>query len=244
MFDTPEANYLEGRISLAQQQFTNARIELTRGNKKAEIGELAEKTRYFLALTDFYAGDFEFAKIQLKTLGRQNTSYYANDALELRLWVQEGISADTTGETLKDFAEAHYKLSVGKKEEAKKHLLAITNSETPTPFQDDAYIILSKLMDKSSDEYLITINSYIENSPFLSMKERLLWERAKAADEAYDAIQKYESLSDKEGYEPLTFDVNIEEVTTHYEQLILEFPQGFYAPYARKRLSELPKPNS
>ena len=33
-------------------------------------------------------------------------------------------------------------------------------------------------------------------------------------------------------------------VVEAYEDLILNFPQGFYAPYARARLKELPKANS
>lgn len=244
MFGSPEAAYLDGRIYLAQKEYVSARIAFTRSNKKAEIGEIAEKTRYFLALTDFYAGDFEFAKIQLKSLGRQNTSFYANDALELRLWVQEGLAVDTTGKSLEQFANAHYTLSIGEKKQAKELLFAIANSESPTPFKDDAYIMLTKVTDPNSLEYVSSISNFIENTPILSLKERLLWERAKAADLAYSTILDYSQFSDREDFEPLTFDVNIEQVIQHYEELILEYPQGFYAPYARKRLSELPNPNS
>lgn len=236
MVNSAEANYLNGRIFLAEQEYTSARIAFTRSNKKADVGEIAEKTRYFLALTDFYAGDFEFAKIQLKSLGRQNTSFYANDALELRLWVQEGLAADTSGASLKDFANAHYQMSMGEKEKAKNLLFAIATSQQPTPFQDDAYIMLTKVVDISSGEYLSSISSYLANTPYLSLKERLLWERAKVTDETYTTFKGFSS-------EP-KLDINIETVVQHYEELILEYPQGFYAPYARKRLSELPKPNS
>src|SRR5690606_5847661 len=105
MRDAPEAAYLQGRIHIAKQEFPLARVSLTKANKLANIGELAEKTRYFLALTDFYAGDYEFAEIQLKALGRQNTSFYANDALELRLWLQEGNIGDSTFAELHAFAD-------------------------------------------------------------------------------------------------------------------------------------------
>lgn len=66
-----QADYLDGRIYLHDGAYTQARVSFTRANRKAGTGELAEKSRYFLALTDFYAGDFEFATIQLKTLGRK-----------------------------------------------------------------------------------------------------------------------------------------------------------------------------
>lgn len=236
MFESAEAGYLDGRIYLALQEYTSARIAFTRSNKKAEIGDLAEKTRYFLALTDFYAGDFEFAKIQLKTLGRQNTSYYANDALELRLWVQEGLASDTTGASLQEFANAHFNLSVGKSSVAKDLFLAIVNSENPTPFKDDAYVLLTKVVEPYSHEYLSSLSDFLSNTPFISLNERLLWERAKAADVTHTII----TTSDR----TLDFEIDIAEVINHYEELILEYPQGFYAPYARNRLSELPKPNS
>ncbi|MFV1884260.1 MAG: tetratricopeptide repeat protein [Balneola sp.] len=235
MYDTPEASYLDGRIYLAQKEYTSARIALTRSNKKAEVGDLAEKTRYFLALTDFYAGDFEFAKIQLKTLGRQNTSYYANDALELRLWVQEGLAADTTGSYLTEFADAHFNSKTGNEDRARQQFLAIANSETPTPFKDDSFVLLSKISDANSVEFLSSLSGFLGNSTSTSIKERLLWERAKASDEALTLLQNGAELS---------HDVVLENVIQNYEELILEYPQGFYAPFARKRLNELPKATS
>ncbi|MEQ9263987.1 MAG: hypothetical protein RLN81_02110 [Balneolaceae bacterium] len=236
MYDTPEANYLDGRIHLAQEEYTLARISFTRSNKKADIGELAEKTRYFLALTDFYAGDFEFAKIQLKTLGRQNTSYYANDALELRLWVQEGLSADTTGSYLTQFANANYLLSVGRIEDAKNSLYEIIDNTSTSPFKDDSFVLLAGIGDATTFDYMQNISTFLVNSPALSLKERLLWERAKAADEAYNITNSTE--------QELTFEVDLQKVLDNYGAIILEYPQGFYAPFARKRLAELPKPNS
>lgn len=236
MNDTPEANYLDGRIHLSQEEYTLARISFTRSNKKAEIGEMAEKTRYFLALTDFYAGDFEFAKIQLKTLGRQNTSYYANDALELRLWVQEGLTADTTGSYLTQFAEANFLLRVGKIEDAKTSFYEIIDNDSNSPFKDDSFILLAGISDVTTFDYIQNISSFLVNSPALSLKERLLWERAKAADEAYN-------ISNSTGQE-LSFEVDLQKVLENYGAIVLEYPQGFYAPFARKRLAELPKPNS
>lgn len=249
-FESAEAGYLDGRIYLAQQEYTSARIAFTRSNKKAEVGEIAEKTRYFLALTDFYAGDFEFAKIQLKTLGRQNTSFYANDALELRLWVQEGLAADSTGKYLTLFAEAHYNMNTGKQETANDQLFAIANSSEPTPFKDDSFIMLAKFKDSSTQEYLLNLSTYLKNSPYVSQKEDLMWQKAKLVEELYMLDRIVINVTPSKPNDDQIVDLSensgktIEQVIEAYEQLILEYPQGFYAPYARKRLSELPKPNS
>ncbi|MCG8373690.1 MAG: tetratricopeptide repeat protein [Balneolales bacterium] len=240
MEDTPEVNYLEGRIQLAQQEHTGARISFTRSNRQAGVGDLAEKTRYFLALNDFYAGDYEFAQIQLKTLGRQNTSYYANDALELRLWVQEGLASDTTGASLDSFAEAHFNYKNGNNKKAEELFYAIINSETPTPFIDDAYILLPKVTGSVSDSYFETISDYVEKTPYLPQREEFLWQLAISADELLNRYQNEPGELQLEGVSDMFVDLAIK----YYENLILEFPQGFYAPFARQRLAELSRLNS
>ncbi len=227
--ESPELAYLEGRLYLADSEFTQARVAFTKSNKRAEIGELAEKTRYFLALTDFFTGDYEFAKIQLKSLGRQNTSYYANDALELRLWLQEGISTDSTGSILEPFAKAVYHSTLGHKEEAKQLFLSMLDDPTSAVFHDDVYLQLSNLGILNPALHAKKTSEFLSSSPFISLKERLMWERAKFAEEAVNNGSKQLSLDQVIGY---------------YEALILDYPQGFYASQARERLQFLIKPNS
>ncbi|XWN37779.1 MAG: tetratricopeptide repeat protein [Balneola sp.] len=234
--ESAEEFYIQGRIQLAARDYSQARISLTKSNKLAEIGELAEKTRYFLALTDFFASDYEFATIQLKTLGRQNTSYYANDALQLRLWIQEGLTADSSGSVLKPFANAYFETLIGNSEVAKNQLISYLNSENQSPLYDDAVLMLSKNPTHNvSSSYSLTNEILIQNK-VVSNRERLMWERAKYADQAYI---KAESNSN---YNP-DVEISISQVILYYEELILDYPQGFYAPYARNRLTELSKKN-
>lgn len=234
--ESAEEFYIQGRIQLADRDYSQARISLTKSNKLAEIGELAEKTRYFLALTDFFASDYEFATIQLKTLGRQNTSYYANDALQLRLWIQEGLTADSSGSVLKPFANAYFETLIGNSEVAKNQLISYLNTENQSPLYDDAVLMLSKNPTHNvSSSYSLTNEILIQNK-VVSNRERLMWERAKYADQAYI---KAESNSN---YNP-DVEISISQVILYYEELILDYPQGFYAPYARNRLTELSKRN-
>ncbi|MBO6800780.1 MAG: tetratricopeptide repeat protein [Balneola sp.] len=234
--ESSEEFYIQGRIQLANREYSLARISLTKSNKLAEIGELAEKTRYFLALTDFFSSDYEFATIQLKTLGRQNTSYYANDALELRLWIQEGLTADSSGSALKPFADAYFETLIGNNEVAKNRLTSYLNNEPQSPLYDDAVLMLSKNPAYNvSSSYNLT-NEVLAQNKVVSNRERLMWERAKYADQAYS---KAESNPD---YIP-EVEISISQVISYYEELILDYPQGFYAPYARKRLTELSKKN-
>lgn len=234
--ETAEEFYIEGRIHIANKKYREARIALTKSNKLAELGELAEKTRYFLALTDFFSGDFEFATIQLKTLGRQNTSYYANDALELRLWIQEGLNADSTGALLEPFAKAVFESITGDYMASKEILLEMINSDPNSPLYDELLVLISENptvdISKSLDLYIAHLNS----NAISSNKERLMWERAKYADLTIKRMKV-----DKE-YQPMN-EISVSTVTQYYEELILEYPQGFYAPYARTRLKELTSNN-
>lgn len=217
-----ELYYLRGRIHMAKQEFPEARIALTRANKMEEIGSLAQKTRYFLALTDFYAGDYEFSKIQLKSLGRQNTSYYANDALELRLWIQKGISSDSTGSILDTFSRAYFLTKTGEKEQAGELYYTMLDSQEFAPVHDDILILMPRYNIDSSEYYLDEANQQRYFSRTSSVRENLMWNRARFVLESRD-----------------TFD--LETIIGYFEELLVEFPNGIYAPGAREILDQLNK---
>jgi hypothetical protein len=250
--EIPEEFYIQGRIEIANKQFAQARISLTKSNKLAGIGELAEKTRYFLALTDFFSSDFEFATIQLKTLGRQNTSYYANDALELRLWIQEGLSADTTGKILTSFADAIFESLYGNYQTSGEKLLALMDNSSAQALYDNSLLLLSDNPTISTDTLLTLNENYLSINSYTPQREQLMWQRAKFALESFNkkAERSERSMNSKpKTPEEQFFNRNpVREITKstvelYFEELILEFPQGFYAPYARKQLSELSKRN-
>ncbi|MFN1834326.1 tetratricopeptide repeat protein [Balneola sp. MJW-20] len=214
--------YLRGRIHIAKKEFPQARIALTKANKMENIGDLAQKTRYFLALSDFFAGDYEFAKIQLKSLGRQNTSYYANDALQLRLWIQKGLSSDSTGTILDTFSNAYYLTQTGQKDSAKVIYYSMLDSNEYAVIHDDIMILMPQynidatayyLSDNAMEDLFTGQGSGLEN---------LMWNRAKIG---YDKLGSFE----------------IDRVIGYFEDLILRYPEGIYAPLAREILQELIK---
>ncbi len=215
-----EILYLRGRISLFKGDYNQARLMLTRSNRVVRIGELAEKTRYYLALTDFFERDFEFAEIQLKSLGRQNTSVYANDALKLRLWIGKAKKTDSLSAVR--FAGSIETLYRGEKDSASAGLFDQIG-DASSLFGDDILVLLSDITPKNDIPELFRFyDDYISSDQASPLRERLFWERA----------QLGEYLSDK----GITDDIDAARL---YEQLILEYPQGFYATYARERLNNL-----
>lgn len=219
--EQPEIPYLEGRIHLSKKEFPQARIQLTRSNKMAEIGEIAEKTRYFLALSDFYAGDFEFATIQLKTLGRNNTSFYANDALALRLWLQDGLSIDSTGSNLKTFAEAVFLDNNGKTKQGAEIFSDIITDPEYYALKDDAILFYVQSPHIPDEDKYTALNDFLTAGSASPVKEKLLWEKALLSEKLADSTQ-----------------LSVQPAEDIFEELILSYPTGFYAPYAREKLTE------
>ena len=246
--------YIQGRLYLYDEEYTRARVSFTRSNNQERIGSLAEKTRYYLALTDFFSGDYEFAKIQLNALSRQNTSYYANDAVQLRLWIQNGLQADSTGSKLHPFAEAIEHFSHGNDQLGINKLKTLFNSDSYNPLTDEALIELSKYKDTKNARFVFqALSAYLETQGSASpLHERLLWERARLADQFVTNKEIDLSLLNDTSQDSLTtttfnqqqqivVPTNIEQLIPMYEEILLQFPGGFYSTYARDRIQELQK---
>jgi len=244
--------YIQGRLHLYDQDYTRARIAFSKSNKQERIGELAEKTRYYLALTDFYAGDYEFAKIQLNALERQNTSYFANDAVQLRLWIQNGLQADSSGAKLKPFAKSVELFAQGKDQLGINKLMSLLQKDRYNPMIDEALLELSTYHEAENASFVYrALSSYLKQQAQTSpLYERLLWERARLADQfvTNDEIEisfkkiKTDTLSIGEQFlksSEVHIPSTIEQLSALYEELLIHFPNGFYATYARERLQEL-----
>lgn len=243
--------YIEGRLHLYEEEYTQARVSFTRSNNQERIGSLSEKIRYYLALTDFFSGDYEFAKIQLNALKRQNTSYFANDAVQLNIWIQNGLQADSTGEQLRPFAKAVEHFSRGE-DQLGIHQLKTLFEEDFNPLTDEALLELSTHKDPENALFIYrTLSTFLEQQGSSSpLYERLLWEKARLADqfvtneEITVSLQQTSTDTVTAGEQffkssEVSIPSNIEELVPLYEEILLHFPNGFYSTYARDRIQEL-----
>lgn len=251
---TAQQAYIEGRLHLYNEDYTRARLSFSRSNKQERIGNLAEKTRYYLALTDFYAGDYEFAKIQLNALERQNTSYYANDAVQLRLWIQNGLQADSSGAKLDPFANAIEHFSRGEDQLGINTLKDLFEDDRYNPLVDEALLELSTYKDANNAIFVYqALSTFLKQQGTVSpLRERLLWEKARLADQFVtndelsvplpEAAQDTASVEQQFFKETKVFiPTKIEQLVPLYEEILLHFPSGFYSTYARDRIQELQK---
>lgn len=212
------ADYLRGRLHLLDGSFALARVSFTRSNRALRTGDRAELTRYFLALTDFYAGDFEFARLQMKALERMSTSIYANDAIQLRRWLTEGTSADSSGASLREFAKAMHHISLGDTTTALRSFETVLRSPDSGGLQSESLTQAVKLLRRARPhEALSWLDTW---TPRLSVNpggEQQLWLKARILD-------ALERKSD---------------AIAAYIQTLERYPMGFYADRIRERLREL-----
>lgn len=251
--DKARIHYIDGRIKLYQSNFDRARIAFTRTKNLSGQDQLTQKSRYYLALTDFYAGDFEYAKLQLKTLEKRSTSYYANDAIQLRVWIQDGMQKDSATSELQDFANAIHLLELGDLKSAVRQLDSWLTTDSSNPLIDDTILALAKHSTSSTVPAIYSLmDKFVSSGKTSPLKERLLWERARIGEQIVtDNLQsQFNSTSQENGMtrkelffreeqELTSPPETLQDVQDLYEKLLVEYPNGFYAAYARKRIKKL-----
>jgi tetratricopeptide (TPR) repeat protein len=253
------ANYLDGRINMTEGQHSLARVNLTRANREARTGELAEKTRYFLALNDFYTGDFEFSSIQMRALERLTTSYYANDALKLRVWIREGMMKDSVTAELRSFSRAKYLFDVNQQNNALTQVLTIFQGSQSKPLTGDFLLMISDNIRHNYPALTYHLIDVLTDKSSPAIRERILWEKARIMELLVTKApvkntfnQELESLA-RAVYSlssPSTADVDASQlkawldstqfstsdVITAYENILFDYPTGFYAQLVRQRI--------
>lgn len=255
---TPEEWYIAGRIALVRGKFTEARFYLTRAKNLVKIGSLAEKSSFYLGYADFLSGDAEFAKIQFKALERQHSSLYANDALKVRTWIQYQPERDTINTDIQNFATAMLLKEQGKWVQAVEVLDRLSRSSQNQEIIAESILQSSKILERFSQ---LAVACYVsaksENITNVSQKETLLWRIARYGElsmlkDLNTDIRQLESSGFSiqsalpEKTSPMLViggQTNIElskfsfqQVIEHYEALLIEFPNGYFANLVRKRL--------
>lgn len=208
--------FLLGRFAMLDGNFRMARMELTKANKANRNADMLEKSRYFLALNDFYAGDFEFAKIQLKSVERQPTSFYANDAVQLRNWIRKGMQKDSVLPELVIFSKALFAKS--RTEYKASFDILSSNFETLNQLQDEAAeIIVDFYRKKDPKEAYEWLKSYKD----LTSYEKLYFEQVSLG---YILVQKKDIAVSKT------------QVESDLKSFLKQYPSGFFAVKVRELL--------
>ncbi len=264
--DEPEqalAHYIEGRILLFRGDFTMARVSFNRSNRIAGSGETADKSRYYLGLGDFYNSDFTYARLQLRSLERQNHSWYANNALQLRYMIQQGVVDEDENAGIKRYARARYLYDTGRYAEAADLLAPALDEPAINPLHNETILLLTRTLRRVHPEIAFHVVDRHTRRPSVqqSVGERLMWERARLAEAVYimqnrDAEENHSAdgvvpagllaypLSAEDRFygrdgSPGRMLLSADGVTRYYEELLLKYPDGYYSDIARTRIRDL-----
>lgn len=260
--DQARTDFIEGRVLLFKGRFSMARVAFTRSNRLAGRGEIADKSRYYLGLGDFYNGDFSFSQMQLRSLERVNTSYYANNALQLRYMIQEAYDEEGENMPLHRYASARYRYDTGHHITAAEELLPILDEPWYTDLYSESLLLLSRILRTFHPGVAFRVIDRQAGHPSMQQRagERLLWERARLAEAAY-IMQQQATGSTRPGGNllpispsddvPLPLEELLEEylsepvllnhttVAGYYEELLKRYPFGYYADLSRRRIRAL-----
>jgi len=236
--NTAYLHYAEGRKALFDGNHVAARQQLTRADKATEDSNLSEKARYYLSLSDFYSGDYEFAQIQLKSLSRRHTSYYSNNAIKLEMWINQGLRADSTGAVLDTIGSGLFSIEQGNYDESLKVLEPVL-AASGSSFADDLAIELTSKLPTGYYRHLYVLNNRILNNMSGSpLRERLFWNKIILSEfllsHDEDEFRTLE-LANTEGVDEI--EIEREDLLKLYEDFLIQFPNGFYAPFVRERLN-------
>lgn len=240
--------YSQGRVALFRGEFTAARQLLTQASRRSQNQTFEERTRYLLSLADFFAGDYDFSLIQLRSIERRSTSFYANDAIQLGIQIQGGLRADTTRALLNTISDGRFLIHTGRYSEAIEKLAPLF-AQPGSSLTQSLLIELNSEMPDEWQELKFLLTEYILSSQVQSPhRERLLWDRITLIDQFITgrADPVKEQLPDTlsfllrdESHSLRISPPTLEQYQSALEDLLMEFPEGFYANFARERLMDL-----
>ena len=113
-------------------------------------------------------------------------------------------------------------------------LLDFIDQYPNTSLKDDILLILVEKYEHLNTRLIEYLNNFLLSEPSSPLRENLLWLRANMSKNSNKTVH---SSSENKKIGEHIFGVSSREL---YEQLIIEYPNGFYAPFARQTLTELP----
>jgi tetratricopeptide (TPR) repeat protein len=214
-----QARFEQGRLALQRGNLGAARLAFLRLLKARRTGPLAEAARYHLALLDFYDGAFEAALAQLDILIEDAASDITNDALALRILIQENRGPDSLSTPLRRYAQAMLLASQHRLKTALDTLEQVKRDLGSHALADDLFLLEARLF-RQQGRLTEALNVLLEFP--------LRYPQSPLVDQAlFEAARLQETLGEREA------------AIRTYLRLLAEHPGSPLVPEARRRLRQL-----
>ncbi len=215
-----QARFDRGRLALQAGDLGAARLAFLRLLDTRRTGPLAEAARYQLALLDFYDGAFDAALAQLDILVEDAASDVANDALTLRLLIQENRGPDSLDTPLRRYAQARLLMNRNLPEAALDSLNVLQQDVGMHPIADDVTLLRARLLRRlrRPTEALALLLEFPLRYPRSPLRDQSLYEAARIQEED---LRDHAAALDT------------------YTRLLTEFPGSPLIPEVRTRIRHL-----
>jgi len=212
-----EAAFDMGRLAVTTDRLTDARIRFSRLLTRLRTGELADAARFELARLHFYQGEFDAALGLAEAMQENTATDVANDAIELKVLLNENRGPDSTDTALRRFARAQLEHRQRQSESAILTLNYLLDEFGDHPLADDArYLRAGLLLDTGRLDD--AMQAYLELPllhPTSYMGDRSLFNAARmAADRMADP----------------------EQAISLYERILTEYPRSLLVRDARNQI--------
>ena len=219
-----EARYDLGRIALLRGDLERARLLFSRLAERLRSGDLADRARFELALLQFYQGRFGAAQVQAKATSANTSADVTNDAIELRVLIQENKGPDSLSTPLRTYARARLAHRRHDYEAAGAHLDSLLQHHRRHALADDAHF-------RRAEVYL----AQGDTSRALQQYQRLP-EQHPRSTYADRSLFRLGELYEAQG--------NAGRAITLYDRLLTQYPNSLLAADARTRLRSLRRSRS
>jgi tetratricopeptide (TPR) repeat protein len=181
---------------------------------------IGQDARFRNAKLAYYNGDFEWAQAQFDILKTSTSKLISNDALDLSIFIMDGMGLDSNTHALSEFAKAELLIFQNKLDSAIQKLTILGNIYPEHGLNDDILYLKGKLYERKRDykQAETLYQEIVDKFP----------EEIRADNALYNLAQLYEKQLDNE-----------EKAKVCYEKLFMEYTDSTFAIDARKRYREL-----
>lgn len=218
-----EAEYNLARLALLRDDHERARLLLSRVASQNQNGDLADQAQYELALLHFYRGEFEAALTRAEATSANTAADVANDAIALKVLLQENRGPDSLDTPLRMFAKARLYERQHRYEEAAAQLDSLLQQYGRHSLADHAYFRQAhvSLAQGDTTDALASFKRLPHRHPRSPYADRSLYRVATLNEALGDSAAAVEV----------------------YNQLLTEYPKSLLTSDARGRIRSLQRPD-
>lgn len=203
-------------VKLLKNEIWDASLLYSQAEKLVKDSPLGYEAKFKNAKLFYYKGEFLLAQEQLDILKQATTREISNDAIQLSVFIQDQLLADSVSEVLLEYSKIELMIFKNEYELSLKKLDSLLIRYPQDKIRDDVYWLESKVLIKTCQyaKAAEKLQNIVDN-----FSEDIY------GDDAYFTLA--ELYQDKLN--------NVEKAKTMYENLLVKYPGSIFVPEARKR---------